>query len=192
MKLLFASGNQHKIDEVRSMLPENIELVGLKDIQFYDDIPETQDTIPGNAIQKATFLADKLQIPCFADDTGLIIPALNGEPGVYSARYAGAQKNPEDNMKLVLEKLAGKSDRSAYFLTAIALQLNGETHLFEGRVDGEIISEKRGEHGFGYDPIFVPENGSKTFAEMNADEKNACSHRARALQKMIAILETLK
>lgn len=189
MKLLFASANQHKIEEIRSMLPANFELIGLKDIDFHEDIPETQDTIPGNAIQKATYLADKLNIPCFADDTGLIIPALNGEPGVYSARYAGPQKNAEDNMNLVMEKLKDKEDRSAYFLTAIALNLNGEIHLFEGKVDGEIIAEKRGTEGFGYDPIFIPENGELTFAEMSSEEKNKLSHRARALTKMLEFLK---
>lgn len=188
MKLLFASANQHKIDEIRSMLPDKYELIGLKDIDFHEDIPETQDTIPGNAIQKATYLADKLNMPCFADDTGLIIPALNGEPGVYSARYAGPQKNAEDNMNLVIEKLKNKEDHSAYFLTAIALNLNGEIHLFEGKVEGHIITEKRGAEGFGYDPIFIPENSTKTFAEMSSEEKNHLSHRARALKKMLAFL----
>lgn len=188
MKLLFASANQHKIDEIRAMLPAHIELFGLKDIDFHEDIPETQDSIPGNAIQKATYLADRLNMPCFADDTGLIIPALNGEPGVYSARYAGPQKNAEDNMNLVMEKLAHKTDRSAYFLTAIALHINGETHLFEGKVDGHIISDKRGSAGFGYDPIFIPENGTETFAEMSAEAKNKLSHRSRALSKMLDFL----
>ncbi|MFN5983042.1 MAG: RdgB/HAM1 family non-canonical purine NTP pyrophosphatase [Fluviicola sp.] len=190
MKLLFASSNQHKIEEIKSILPAGIELLSLKDIDFEGEIPETSDTIEGNALQKANYLSDKLSIPCFADDTGLIIPSLNNEPGVYSARYAGPQRNPEDNMNLVLEKLGDKNDRSAYFLTVIALNLNGENFLFEGKVDGEIITEKRGEMGFGYDPIFVPENGLKTFAEMNSNEKNEISHRSRAVNKLIHFLHT--
>jgi XTP/dITP diphosphohydrolase len=190
MKLLFASSNQHKIEEIKSILPAGIELLSLKDIDFEGEIPETSDTIEGNALQKANYLSNKLSIPCFADDTGLIIPSLNNEPGVYSARYAGPQRNSEDNMNLVLEKLGDKNDRSAYFLTVIALNLNGENFLFEGKVDGEIITEKRGEMGFGYDPIFVPENGLKTFAEMNSNEKNEISHRSRAVNKLIHFLHT--
>lgn len=190
MKLLFASSNQHKIEEIKSILPEGIELISLKDIDFEEEIPETSDTIEGNALQKANYLSEKLSIPCFADDTGLIIPSLNNEPGVISARYAGPQRNSDDNMNLVLEKLADKNDRSAYFLTVIALNLNGENFLFEGRVDGEIITNKRGEMGFGYDPIFVPENKTKTFAEMDSKEKNEISHRSRAVNKLIHFLHT--
>lgn len=190
MKLLFASSNQHKIDEIKSILPEGIELLSLKDIDFEGEIPETSDTIEGNALQKANYLSEKLSIPCFADDTGLIIPSLNNEPGVFSARYAGPQRNSDDNMNLVLEKLETKNDRSAYFLTVIALNLKGENFLFEGRVDGEIISDKRGEMGFGYDPIFIPEKGTKTFAEMDSKEKNEISHRARAVNKLIHFLHT--
>ena len=190
MKLLFASSNQHKIEEIKAILPEGIELLSLKDIDFEGEIPETSDTIEGNALQKANYLSEKLSIPCFADDTGLIIPSLNNEPGVFSARYAGPQRNSDDNMNLVLDKLADKNDRSAYFSTVIALNLNGENFLFEGRVDGEIITVKRGEMGFGYDPIFVPENGAKTFAEMDAKDKNEISHRARAVNKLIHFLHT--
>jgi XTP/dITP diphosphohydrolase len=190
MKLLFASSNQHKIEEIKAIIPEGIELLSLKDIDFEGEIPETSDTIEGNALQKANYLSEKLSIPCFADDTGLIIPSLNNEPGVYSARYAGPQRNAEDNMNLVLDKLTTENNRSAYFLTVIALNINGENHLFEGKVEGEIISEKRGEMGFGYDPIFVPENGSKTFAEMDAKTKNEISHRARAVNKLIHFLHT--
>lgn len=188
MKLLFASSNQHKIEEIKAILPEGIELISLKDIDFEGEIPETSDTIEGNALQKANYLSEKLSIPCFADDTGLVIPSLNNEPGVFSARYAGPQRSSDDNMNLVLEKLANKNDRSAYFLTVIALNLNGENHLFEGKVEGEIISEKRGEMGFGYDPIFVPENSTKTFAEMDAKEKSEISHRSRAVNKLIHFL----
>lgn len=190
MKLLFASSNQHKIEEIKSILPEGFELLSLKDLDFEGEIPETSDTIEGNALQKANYLSEKLSIPCFADDTGLIIPSLNNEPGVYSARYAGPQRNADDNMNLVLQKLENQSDRSAFFLTVIALNLNGENFLFEGKVDGEIISEKRGEMGFGYDPIFIPTESDKTFAEMNSEEKNKISHRSRAVNKLIHFLHT--
>lgn len=190
MKLLFASSNQHKIEEIKSILPEGFELLSLKDLDFEGEIPETSDTIEGNALQKANYLSEKLSIPCFADDTGLIIPSLNNEPGVYSARYAGPQRNADDNMNLVLQKLENQSDRSAFFLTVIALNLNGENFLFEGKVDGKIISEKRGEMGFGYDPIFIPTESDKTFAEMNSEEKNKISHRSRAVNKLIHFLHT--
>lgn len=190
MKLLFASSNQHKIEEIKSILPEGFELLSLKDLDFEGEIPETSDTIEGNALQKANYLSEKLSIPCFADDTGLIIPSLNNEPGVYSARYAGPQRNADDNMNLVLQKLENQSDRSAFFLTVIALNLNGENFLFEGKVDGKIISEKRGEMGFGYDPIFIPTESDKTFAEMNSEKKNKISHRSRAVNKLIHFLHT--
>lgn len=189
MKLLFASSNEHKIAEIKAILPHGLQLISLKEIQFHDEIPETADTIAENAVQKATFLADKMHIPCFADDTGLVIPSLNGEPGVYSARYAGSQRDAHDNMDLVLEKLNGQSDRKAYFTTVIALYINHKVHLFEGRIDGTIITEKRGDNGFGYDPIFVPEGSDKTFAEMTADEKNEVSHRGRSLAKMTEYLK---
>lgn len=189
MKLLFASSNEHKIAEIKAILPQGFQLISLKEIQFHDDIPETSDTIEGNAIQKATFLADKMHIPCFADDTGLVIPSLNGEPGVYSARYAGNQRNADDNMNLVLEKLKDQENRSAYFTTVIALYINHKVHVFEGRINGTIIEEKRGENGFGYDPIFIPEGSEKTFAEMTSDEKNGMSHRGRALAKMTEYLK---
>ncbi len=189
MKLLFASSNEHKIAEIKAILPHGLQLISLKEIQFHDEIPETADTIEENAIQKATFLADKMHIPCFADDTGLVIPSLNGEPGVYSARYAGSQRDAQDNMDLVLKKLNGQSDRKAYFTTVIALYINHKVHLFEGRINGTIITEKRGSNGFGYDPIFVPEGSDKTFAEMTAEEKNGMSHRGRSLAKMTEYLK---
>lgn len=191
MKLLFASSNEHKIAEIKAILPNGIQLISLKEIHFYDEIPETADTIEGNAIQKATFLAEKMNIPCFADDTGLIIPALNGEPGVYSARYAGPQRNADDNMDLVLEKLTDEHDRSAYFTTVIALYINHKVQVFEGKVEGKIIRDKRGTNGFGYDPIFRPEHSDKTFAEMSSEEKNSMSHRAQALEKMIDYLKRI-
>lgn len=189
MKLLFASSNAHKISEIRDLLPDGYELLSLADVDFHEEIPETADTIEGNARLKALYLAERLDMACFADDTGLVIPALNGEPGVFSARYAGPQRNAEDNMNLVMAKLEDQQDRSAYFLTVIALWYNNELHLFEGKVEGAIIHDKRGAKGFGYDPIFIPEQSGRTFAEMNLDEKNALSHRGRALEKMIAFLK---
>lgn len=191
MKILFASSNENKIKEIKALLPEGYEMVSLADINFHEEIPETADTIEENAIQKATYLADKLSIPCFADDTGLVIPKLKGEPGVYSARYAGEQRNADDNMNLVLEKLNNKTARSAHFLTVIALHIFNKTVVFEGKVDGTILNEKRGTNGFGYDPIFVPENETRTFAEMSSEEKNAMSHRGRALEKMINFLSQM-
>lgn len=191
MKILFASSNENKIKEIKALLPEGIELVSLADIDFHEEIPETSPTIEENAIQKATFLADKLSIPCFADDTGLVIPKLKGEPGVYSARYAGEQRNADDNMNLVLQKLENRTARSAHFLTVIALHIFNKTVVFEGQVDGTITTEKRGTNGFGYDPIFVPENETRTFAEMSPEEKNGMSHRGRALAKMIDFLGQL-
>lgn len=191
MKLLFASSNEHKIAEIKSILPHGIQLISLKEIHFHDEIPETADTIEGNAIQKATFLAEKMNIPCFADDTGLIIPSLNGEPGVYSARYAGPQRNADDNMDLVLEKLGDEHDRSAHFKTVIALYINHKVQVFEGVVEGKIGRDKRGTNGFGYDPIFRPEHSDKTFAEMSHEEKNGMSHRALALEKMIDYLKRI-
>jgi XTP/dITP diphosphohydrolase len=188
MKLIFASHNAHKVEEIRSMLPKHVELVSLTDLGYHEEIPETADTIAGNAIMKAEFLNDQLQEAVFADDTGLVIPALNGEPGVYSARYAGSQKDPKANMEKVLERLSDKADRSAYFQTVIALRLNGETHLFDGRVQGQIIAVERGGMGFGYDPIFVPEGFQLTFAEMDSKAKNEISHRARALRQMLQFL----
>lgn len=190
-QLLFASGNEHKIAEIRSMLPEGFSLVSLAEVGFTDEIPETAPTIEGNAELKARFLAGKQPLDCFADDTGLVIPALNGEPGVFSARYAGEDKNAEANMNLVLEKLEHVSDRRAWFVSIIALHINDQLHLFEGKVEGTILREKRGTEGFGYDPIFLPDGSDKTFAEMNSEEKNALSHRGRALAKMIAFLSGL-
>ncbi len=189
MKILFATANQNKANEIQRVLPSEIEIITLKDIDLTEDIPETSDTIRGNAIQKANYIKTHFNINCFADDTGLEIEALGGEPGVYSARYAGEQRNDEDNMALVLEKLQDHEDRSARFKTVIALELNGVLHEFEGIVNGTILKEKRGTNGFGYDPIFEPEQCGKTFAEMTMDEKNQYSHRARATAKMVAFLK---
>lgn len=191
MKLVFASNNQNKIAEIKQMLPNSIELLSLEDIGCTEEIPETANTIEGNAILKVNYVTEKYGYPCFADDTGLEVEALNGEPGVYSARYAGEQKNADDNMNKLLENLIDKQNRKAQFKTIIALNINNEQHLFEGIIKGEIISEKRGIKGFGYDPIFVPEGFSRTFAEMEMNEKAILSHRGIATRKLISFLEAL-
>lgn len=185
MKLIFATQNKNKAKEIQSLMPQGIEILSLQDIGCDDDIPETAATLEGNAQLKARYIAEKYKVNVFADDTGLEIEALNNEPGVYSARYAGEQKNSEENMQLVLEKLAGNPNRVAQFRTAICLIIDGNEQLFEGIVKGEIRKEKSGNEGFGYDPIFEPENCGKTFAEMSMSEKNERSHRGRAFQKMI-------
>ncbi len=189
MKIIFATANQNKANEIQKIVPAEIEILSLKDINFEGDIPETQPTIEGNAVQKANFIVDKFAMNCFADDTGLEIEALNGEPGVYSARYAGEDRSDENNMNLVLEKLNNFENKKARFKTVIALSLNKELHTFEGIVEGTIISEKRGMNGFGYDPIFIPIGTDKTFAEMTMEEKNQNSHRARAIRKMVEFLQ---
>ncbi len=192
MKLVFATHNHNKAKEIQALVPEGITIVTLDDLQCNEEIPETAPTLEGNAIQKAEYIVNQFNLNVFADDTGLEIEALNGEPGVISARYAGEQRDSNQNMDLVLEKLNGIENRNAQFRTAIALYWEGEMHLFEGIVKGTIRTEKSGEEGFGYDPIFEPENCGKTFAEMSLDEKNKMSHRARALEKMIAFLTTKK
>lgn len=191
MKLVFASNNQNKIAEIKQMLPKSIELLSLDEIGCTEDIPETADTIEGNAILKANYVTEKYGYSCFADDTGLEVEALDGAPGVFSARYAGQQKNADDNMNKLLDNLKDKTNRKAQFKTIIALNINDEQHLFEGIIKGEIISEKRGTKGFGYDPIFVPEGFSTTFAEMEMNEKAKLSHRGIATRKLISFLETL-
>jgi XTP/dITP diphosphohydrolase len=188
MKLVFATHNHNKAKEIQSLVPEGITIVTLDDLQCYEDIPETAPTLEGNAIQKAEYIVKRFNLNVFADDTGLEIEALNREPGVISARYAGEQRDAKKNMDLVIEKLNGIENRNAQFRTVIALYWDGEMHLFEGIVTGKIRTTKTGEEGFGYDPIFEPENCGKTFAEMNLVEKNKMSHRARALEKMIAFL----
>lgn len=188
MKILFATSNQNKANEIRKMLPRNLKLLTLSDIDISEEIPETSDTIEGNAKQKADYITNHFQLNCFADDTGLEIEALDGEPGVRSARYAGKDRSDEANIHLVIEKLASQKNRSARFKTVIALNINGAQHLFEGIVNGTIRHSKSGTNGFGYDPIFEPENCGKTFAEMTMDEKNSYSHRARAIEKMIDFL----
>ncbi|MFY8214208.1 MAG: non-canonical purine NTP diphosphatase [Flavobacterium sp.] len=190
MKIVFASNNPNKVKEIQMVLPDTIQLVSLADIGCTDDIPETADTLEGNAILKANYVTEKYGLNCFADDTGLEIDALQGEPGVYSARYAGEQKNAEDNMQKVLQNLAEVTDRSAQFKTVIALNLDGQQHLFTGLVKGQITTEKKGTNGFGYDPIFQAEGHDKTFAELTPLEKASCSHRARAVAQLVKFLTT--
>lgn len=191
MKLVFASNNKNKIAEIQQQVGTQFQIVSLEDIGCFVDIPETAETIEGNAILKANYVTENFGLPCFADDTGLEIVSLNNEPGVYSARYAGEQKNAEDNMNLVLQKLATETDRKAQFKTIIALNINNQQHLFEGIVKGEITLEKSGNQGFGYDPIFQPEGFSTTFAEMTMEQKSVISHRGIAVQKLINFLTNL-
>lgn len=191
MKLCFASNNRHKLEEIQNMLGEAFELITLEDIGCTEEIEEPFDTIRENSYEKARYVWDHYRINCFADDTGLEVTALNGEPGVKSARYAGPQRNPDDNMNLLLQRLFPFSDHTARFVTVITLVLNGEFHQFEGAVGGTIIFTKRGNQGFGYDPIFVPNGFDRTFAEMTISEKSSLSHRARAFSKLEKFLKEL-
>jgi XTP/dITP diphosphohydrolase len=187
-KMVVATNNAHKLKEIAAILGQEIELLSLKDIQCFADIPETADTLEGNARQKAMYIYENYGMDCFADDTGLEVEALGGAPGVFSARYAGEGHDSEANMQKLLKELAGKENRKAQFRTVICLIRNGKEHLFEGIVKGEIIQEKRGGEGFGYDPIFVPEGYDLTFAELGDDVKNTISHRARAVEKLCQFL----
>jgi len=190
MKLVFASNNKNKIQEIKHQLPDDIELLSLEDIGCFEEIPETADTIEGNAILKADYVTKNYGYNCFADDTGLEVDALNGVPGVYSARYAGEQKNADDNMDKLLAELKGKPNRNARFKTVITLNLNGEQHLFTGIVDGIITETKSGSQGFGYDPIFKPEGLDFTFAQISLTEKALLSHRGRAVSQLISFLKS--
>lgn len=189
MKLIFATHNLNKLVEIQSLMPKNIELLSLTDIGCHDEIPETADTIEGNARQKALYVKENFGYDGFADDTGLEVEALNGKPGVFSARYAGEDKKDADNIKKLLKNLSGKTNRQARFKTVICLVWEEKEYFFEGICRGKIIEEKRGEEGFGYDPIFVPEGQEKTFAEMQLSEKNSFSHRGKAVEKLIAFLK---
>jgi XTP/dITP diphosphohydrolase len=191
MKLVFATNNKNKIKEIKTLLSSSIELLSLENINCLEEIPETSDTIAGNALQKAKYVAEKYGYNCFSDDTGLEIESLNGEPGIYSARYAGEQKSAEDNMDKVLKGLEGNKDRKAHFKTIIALIIDGKEMLFEGVSNGEITKTKSGNDGFGYDPIFQPEGYAITFSEMSLEEKNKISHRGKAVRKLIDYLSTL-
>jgi XTP/dITP diphosphohydrolase len=192
MQLVFASNNLNKIKEIQSILKGSISLLSLSDIGCHEEIPETADTIEGNAILKANYVTEKYGYDCFADDTGLEVTALDGAPGVYSARYAGEQKNADDNMNKLLEALKDQADRSAQFKTVIALNIKGRQHLFTGIAKGEITFDKTGNHGFGYDPVFLPENYTETFAELSSEIKNKISHRAKATQQLIDFLNSTK
>jgi len=192
MQLVFASNNKNKIKEIQQLLPDTIEILSLESIGCHEEIPETADTIEGNAILKANYVTEKYGYNCFADDTGLEVAALNGEPGVYSARYAGEQRDAGDNMDLLLENLLEKTDRTAQFKTVIALNSNGKQHLFTGIAKGKITTEKSGNQGFGYDPIFQPEDFEETFAELSLEIKNKISHRGKATQLLIAFLNQIK
>ena len=191
MKIVFATNNPNKLKEIQSLIPKEIEIISLKEIGCNEDIPETGDTLEANAFQKAHYIKDNFNYDCFADDTGLEIDELNGDPGVYSARYAGPERNANANMNKVLNELKGKKNRKAQFRTAIALILKGEEHLFEGKVEGYISKDKQGNEGFGYDPIFIPENDIRSFAQMSMQEKGAISHRGRAVKKLVTYLNNL-
>ena len=188
MKLVFATHNANKLQEVRELLAPKYEVIGLTELGDHEDIPENEPTLQGNALIKARTIWNKYGLSCFSDDTGLEIEALDGAPGVYSARYGGPEKDPEQNMAKVLEGLKSKDDRSARFRTAVALILNGEEHLFNGIVEGHIRTEKSGAKGFGYDPIFQPEGYDITFAEMDSAEKGRISHRGRAIAALVDFL----
>ena len=192
MKIVFASNNKNKVKEIQNQVPNFIEIVTLEDIGCYEDIEENGLTIEENAVIKANYVTEKYNLPCFADDTGLEIEALNGEPGVYSARYGGIEKDSNKNMNLVLEKLQNQPNRSAQFKTVIALNINNKQQLFTGIVKGEITNEKTGNSGFGYDPIFQPEGCETTFAQMSVEEKNKMSHRGKAVSQLIDFLINLK
>lgn len=195
MKLVFATNNQHKLAELRRMAGDKFEIVGLSDIGCHQDIPETGKTLLENALQKARFVSERYGVDCFADDTGLEVDALGGDPGVYSARYAARERGmatctPDDNIDLLLERLDGVADRHARFRTVIALIIGGVEHTFEGAVEGEITSERHGQGGFGYDPVFKPQGWDLTFAEADADAKNAVSHRGRATAALVDFLRS--
>jgi XTP/dITP diphosphohydrolase len=191
MQLIFATHNKNKLKEVKCLMPSAITLLSLDDINFQNEIEETSATIEGNALLKAQTIYKQTGRNCFADDSGLLVDALNGAPGVYSARYAGEQKNNEDNLQKLLFDLRNIETRDAHFKTVMALIIDGKEYQFEGIVTGKIISEKIGTHGFGYDPIFVPDGYTETFAQLSSEIKNTISHRARALQKMLAFINTI-
>lgn len=189
-QIVFATNNPHKLEEIRAIVCDRIEILSLNDIDCHDDIPETADTLRGNALQKARWVKDRYGYDCFADDTGLMVDALGGEPGVYSARYAGDGHDSAANMALLLERMKNKTDRSARFVTEIALIEGNECRFFTGKVEGEIIAAPRGRAGFGYDPVFEPEHKGLTFAEMDSQAKNSISHRGRAVALLVEYLSS--
>ena len=191
MKIVFATNNAHKLDEVRQVVGEKFDIVSLRECGIVEDIPENEPTLEGNALAKARYIYERTGFNCFADDTGLEVDALGGEPGVRSARYATDGHDDEANKRLLLERLQGEENRAAQFRTAVALILGGKEYLFEGIVRGEIALEQHGEGGFGYDPLFFPERGDLTFAQMSSEEKNAISHRGRAVRKLAEFLQQM-
>lgn len=191
LNLVFATNNNNKVKEIQSIIGDNFNILSLQSVNCEEDVPETADTLEGNALQKANYLFNNYKYDCFADDTGLLVASLNNEPGVYSARYAGEQKNSDDNMNLLLENLKHSEDRKAKFQTVIALIINGKTMTFSGEVHGEIAKQKSGKDGFGYDPIFIPNGYDITFSEMSLAEKNKISHRGIATRKLMTYLNSL-
>ena len=191
MKIVFATNNAHKLQEVAQVVGDKFELATLRECGITEDIPENEPTLEGNALAKARYVYERTGLNCFADDTGLEVDALGGEPGVRSARYATDGHDDEANKKLLLERMQGKDNRAAQFRTAVALIMAGEEYLFEGIVRGDIATEEHGEGGFGYDPLFFPEGGDKTFAEMSAEAKNEISHRGRAVRKLAEFLQNM-
>lgn len=190
-ELVLATNNPHKVEEIRNILGSSLCIKTLNELGFFEDIPENSPTLQGNASQKSHFLYDKFGCNCFADDTGLEVVALDGAPGIYSARYAGEAKDPEANMQKLLKELEGKESRKARFRTVISLIWEGQEYFFEGIVEGVILSEKRGEEGFGYDPIFQPDGYDRSFAQLTMQEKNEISHRGRAVQKLLQFLQSV-
>ena len=188
-EIVFATNNPHKLEEARAILKDRVKVLSLNDINCHDEIPETADTLEGNALIKARWVKEKYGFNCFADDTGLMVEALDGAPGVYSARYAGEHCSPADNIALLLQNLKGQKNRKAKFATVVALILNDEEYIFEGEVKGYISEENSGNAGFGYDPIFLPEGSSLSFAEMAPEDKNSISHRGRAMTKLAQFLQ---
>lgn len=191
MELIFATQNENKIKEVASKLGAEFKILNLLEVGITEELPETSDTLEGNALQKARYVYRKTGMNCFADDTGLEVEALNREPGIYSARYAGPDKTSKDNIQKVLKKLQGKTNRNAKFHTVLALIIDGKEYVFNGKVEGEILMEEKGREGFGYDPVFRPKGHVKTFAEMSKEEKNQISHRALAVEKLVRFLNNL-
>lgn len=187
-QIVFATNNPHKLEEARAILAGHVNVLSLSDIGCHDDIPETADTLAGNALIKARWINEKYGIDCFADDTGLMVDALDGAPGVYSARYAGEHCSPADNIELLLRNLNGIENRKARFATIVALIKDGREYIFEGTVEGKIAKDLKGKEGFGYDPVFVPEDSQLSFAEMSSEEKNRISHRGRAMSKLADFL----
>lgn len=192
MKICFATNNPNKLNEIRQALSGKVDIISLQEAGCHEELPETQDTLEGNSLQKAAYVVQHYNIDCFADDTGLEVDALDGEPGVYSARYAGEKCNAEDNITKLLNALDGEENRKAQFRTIITLFLNGEQHTFEGSARGSITHQRSGDSGFGYDPVFQPEGYDYTFAEMSMEEKNNISHRGKAVQLLISFLKGKK